>query len=127
MVIFDAAHMPAGCGTWPAWWQNGPNWPNGGEIDILEGVNAFSQNQVSLHTASGCTMPSNINDNQKAQLTTGNFDSYNCASYETANQGCGARDMTSEPSYGAPFNAAGGGVYVCESKIFVFNFSLKRF
>jgi hypothetical protein len=63
-VLMDAWHMPTGCGTWPAWWQNGPNWPYGGEIDILEGVNAFSQNQVSIHTGSGCRIPGNTNDLQ---------------------------------------------------------------
>ena len=44
--------MPTGCGTWPAFWANGPNWPAGGEIDILEGVNGFTQNQVSLRSSS---------------------------------------------------------------------------
>jgi hypothetical protein len=27
--------MPVGCGTWPAFWMFGPDWPNGGEIDTL--------------------------------------------------------------------------------------------
>lgn len=107
----DAYHMPYGCGTWPAWWQNGPNWPYGGEIDILEGVNAFTQNQVSLHTGSGCRMPGNQNDNQYGSLTTGWFDSYNCASYETGNEGCGVRDGSGAASYGKAFNDVGGGVY----------------
>ncbi|EIW68023.1 hypothetical protein TREMEDRAFT_57424 [Tremella mesenterica DSM 1558] len=111
MVLMDAYHMPTGCGTWPAWWQNGPNWPNGGEIDILEGVNAFTQNQVSLHTGSGCKMPNNLNNNQLGSLTTGGFDSYNCASYETSNQGCGVRDGTNDNSYGTGFNNVNGGVY----------------
>ncbi|WWC58563.1 uncharacterized protein I303_101106 [Kwoniella dejecticola CBS 10117] len=111
LVLMDAYHMPTGCGTWPAWWSNGPNWPEGGEIDIFEGVNDFSQNQVSLHTGNGCTMPNNMNDNQVGQLTTGSFDSYNCASYATSNQGCGVRDTTTSNAYGEPFNAIGGGVY----------------
>ena len=63
--------MPIGCGTWPAgillfhvlfsinWllvWLVGPNWPNGGEVDIIEGVNVNVVNQATLHTSSGCTM-----------------------------------------------------------------------
>ncbi|WVO17838.1 hypothetical protein L204_105536 [Cryptococcus depauperatus] len=111
LVIMDALHMPTGCGTWPAWWQNGPNWPEGGEIDILEGVNEFTQNQVSLHTGPGCTIPVNSNDNQKAILTTGSYDSHDCASANTSNQGCGARDETDSNSYGTSFNNIKGGVY----------------
>lgn len=111
MVIMDAVHMPVGCGTWPAWWQNGPNWPEGGEIDILEGVNAFTKNQVSLHTGRGCTMPNNLNDNQLGSMTTGNFDSFDCSSANTGNQGCGVHDPSTQ-SYGQGFNDIGGGVYV---------------
>ena len=115
LVLMDAVHMPTGCGTWPAWWMNGPNWPNGGEIDILEGVNAFSENQVSLHTGDGCTMPNTLNQGQTGQVTTGNYDSYNCASYATSNQGCGVRAVGDETSYGPGFNNIGGGVYARES------------
>lgn len=111
MVIMDAYHMPTGCGTWPAWWQNGPNWPEGGEIDILEGVNDFTQNQVSLHTGVGCTIPTDTNDHQLATLTTGSYDSYDCSSADTSNQGCGARDETNDNSYGSAFNSINGGVY----------------
>lgn len=115
MVLMDAVHMPSGCGMWPAWWSNGPNWPNGGEIDILEGVNAFTENQVSLHTGDGCTMPNSMSGTQSGQLTTGSFDSYNCASYATSNQGCGVRAVGDETSYGSGFNSVGGGVYARES------------
>jgi beta-glucanase (GH16 family) len=78
-IVLDLAHMPAGCGTWPAFWtlsQKGP-WPNGGEIDIIEGmllvsrlssesptcvlscagVNKQESNQATLHTTSNCKMP----------------------------------------------------------------------
>ena len=40
VIVLDIQHMPEGCATWPAFWtlsQNGP-WPNGGEIDIVEGM-----------------------------------------------------------------------------------------
>jgi hypothetical protein len=40
IFVLDLAHMPAGCATWPAFWaksQKGP-WPNGGEVDIIEGT-----------------------------------------------------------------------------------------
>lgn len=113
MVLMDAVHMPTGCGTWPAWWQNGPNWPHGGEIDILEGVNDNTQNQVSLHTGPGCTMPGNFESGQKGVLHRGNgdFDAFNCGSAATFNQGCGVLDQSSDASYGESFNNANGGVY----------------
>ena len=57
LFIADLEHMPEGCGTWPAWWLVGPDWPNGGEIDIIEGVNNQIYDQSTLHTSSGCTMP----------------------------------------------------------------------
>lgn len=45
--------------TWPAVWEVGANWPNQGEIDILEGANDVSPNQATLHTGAGCSMPNN--------------------------------------------------------------------
>lgn len=32
LFIGDFSHMPWGCGTWPAFWMYGPNWPFSGEI-----------------------------------------------------------------------------------------------
>lgn len=31
-------------------------WPAGGEIDIIEGVNTDTANQATLHTAPNCTI-----------------------------------------------------------------------
>lgn len=51
--------MPEGCGTWPAAWEVlESNWPNSGEIDIVEGADNESPNLSSLHTSANCTMPS---------------------------------------------------------------------
>ena len=32
LFVLDLAHMPVGCGTWPAYWTVGPEWPRYGEI-----------------------------------------------------------------------------------------------
>ncbi|THU91658.1 hypothetical protein K435DRAFT_673740 [Dendrothele bispora CBS 962.96] len=108
MFILDAVHMPTGCGSWPAWWTNGPNWPAGGEIDIIEGVNDYTNNQATIHTNPGCTITS---DKSNLLGITGNvIGGTNCAAAETNNQGCGIRSSSSV-SYGAAFNGNGGGVY----------------
>jgi hypothetical protein len=111
MVLMDSSHMPTGCGTWPAWWQNGPDWPTGGEIDIFEGVNNGEVNQVSLHTGQGCTMPGSLSSGMTGSLTTGSWDSYDCSSANTGNQGCGVMHPSGDNSYGTSFNNNGGGVY----------------
>ncbi|KAG5640368.1 hypothetical protein DXG03_008893, partial [Asterophora parasitica] len=50
VAIFNVRHIPQGCGTWPAIWTVGGDWPNQGEIDILEGVNDQGPNAATLHT-----------------------------------------------------------------------------
>ncbi|WFC99190.1 hypothetical protein MYAM1_001934 [Malassezia yamatoensis] len=58
VYILKASFMPQGCGTWPAFWSDGPSdWPSGGEIDIIEGVNGEGGNIASLHTAEACQVP----------------------------------------------------------------------
>ncbi|KAI0932742.1 hypothetical protein AcW2_001277 [Taiwanofungus camphoratus] len=108
LVIMDSVHMPTGCGTWPAFWSNGPNWPAGGEIDIVEGVNTYTNNQATIHTNPGCSIPTS---NSTALAITGNVvGGTNCAAAETSNQGCGVRAVQNN-SFGAGFNSIGGGVY----------------
>ncbi|EIW65035.1 uncharacterized protein TRAVEDRAFT_109943 [Trametes versicolor FP-101664 SS1] len=108
LVVLDAVHMPTGCGTWPAFWSNGPGWPAGGEIDMVEGVNDYTNNQVTLHTAPGCSMPSS--DPTTLGISGSLIGGTDCAAADTANAGCGVRASETN-SYGAPFNAMGGGVY----------------
>lgn len=107
VMIFNLYHMPAGCGTWPAIWTVGNDWPNQGEIDILEGINDLAPNQVTLHTGSGCTMPA-------SRPQTGTSGGDNCDSYATNNVGCGVRLTSSNGNYGHQFNANGGGWYAIE-------------
>lgn len=49
--VIDLEHMPSGCGTWPAFWSVGPNWPSAGEIDIIEGVNRQARRAWSCNNS----------------------------------------------------------------------------
>ncbi|KAL4984923.1 concanavalin A-like lectin/glucanase domain-containing protein [Aspergillus falconensis] len=108
LFIIDLAHMPTGCGTWPAFWILGPDWPNGGEIDIIENVNVETNNHMTLHTSDGCTIDSSG--------FTGTLLTSNCfvnAAGQGNNAGCGIQSPDST-SYGAGFNSISGGVYATE-------------
>ncbi|KAJ5646229.1 hypothetical protein N7490_002601 [Penicillium lividum] len=107
LFIFDIIHTPYGCATWPALWlTDGGNWPDNGEIDILETTNEGSHgNEVTLHTTTGCTM-----DVKRKQ--TGSTVYSNCDNVTHGNAGCG---VVGDPdTYGAAMNANGGGVYALE-------------
>ncbi|EIW80134.1 glycoside hydrolase family 16 protein [Coniophora puteana RWD-64-598 SS2] len=104
VAVFDIGHMPTGCGTWPAVWEVGQDWPNNGEIDIVEGVNSQEPNQSTLHTSNGCTMPAS---RKMSGYATGGLD---CSVYDTDNTGCGTK-YTKANSFGPDFNNAGGGWY----------------
>ncbi|KAF9528180.1 glycoside hydrolase family 16 protein [Crepidotus variabilis] len=107
VAVFDVRHMPEGCGTWPAIWEvHGDNWPEGGEVDILEGVNDSGPNAATLHTTPGCSMPGNAGQ-------TGYFTQFDCNYEVNGNTGCSARSDNPN-SYGPNFNRAGGGWYVLE-------------
>ncbi|KAL4062153.1 glycoside hydrolase family 16 protein [Scleroderma citrinum] len=105
VAVFDIAHMPEGCGTWPA--EVGANWPSQGEVDIVEGVDNQSPNLSSLHTSSGCSMP------QSRSMTGTPKGSLNCDVYATSNTGCGVY-TNDQKSFGPSFNGNGGGWYAIE-------------
>ncbi|KAG9221782.1 hypothetical protein CCMSSC00406_0006725 [Pleurotus cornucopiae] len=107
VAVFNMRHMPQGCGTWPAVWEtNEGNWPNGGEIDILEGVNDQAPNAVTLHTSAGCTMPA-------SRAQTGTAGQNDCNVAVNGNTGCGVR-QNDAASYGPSFNSNGGGWFTVE-------------
>ncbi|KAI0260898.1 2 beta-glucan [Gloeopeniophorella convolvens] len=107
VTVYNILHMPQGCGTWPAVWENGDNWPAGGEIDIVEGVNDQGADTITLHTSSGCSMPA-------SRDMTGSHTGLTCDSPGSNNNaGCGVA-VTQSNSYGPSFNANGGGWYAVE-------------
>jgi len=106
LFIGDFVHIPTGCGTWPAWWTVGPNWPNGGEIDIIEGVQNAAGDQTTLHTQAGCGFSSA----DQSQMT-GSVQTTTCGP-SSSNSGCGV--VTAANSFGTSFNSNGGGVFAME-------------
>lgn len=111
LFIADFAHVPGtACGSWPAFWMLGPDWPNGGEIDIYEGVNLDYLNGMTLHTGPNCSIMPQLG------RYSGTMESKNCdvkAPGQDSNKGC--QIMSRNPlSFGTGFNVAGGGVFVTE-------------
>jgi hypothetical protein len=115
LFVIAVSHIPTGPGIWPSWWL-APNdwriWPKGGEIDIIEGVNAGDNNIPNTKFIS--------NDNTSARHTV-----LGCPKGTNANEGCNAgsgylgcsqsfKDANGR-SFGVGFNKdQKGGVYVCE-------------
>lgn len=103
LFIFDVAHTPYGCATWPALWLTDPsNWPEHGEIDVLESNNnGTNGNAMTLHTSSGCKMNVRRKETGTAQYS-------NCLNTANDNAGCGVEGK--KATYGEAFNDNGGGV-----------------
>ncbi|KAL1748407.1 glycoside hydrolase family 16 protein [Schizophyllum fasciatum] len=111
VFVFDVQQMPAACGTWPALWFTGSNWPTDGEIDVIEGVNKYVQNLMSVHTGAGCNWP----DYTMRGLTdlTANEPQVHSCDARADYQACGGTQK-SRTSFGEAFNNAGGGVFTLE-------------
>lgn len=90
-------------------WLVGPDWPNQGEIDIIEGVNDQTNNAMTLHTSNNCTI---VNSG----AFTGTLATSNCyinAPGQASNAGCDIQSQDTQ-SYGTGFNANGGGLIATE-------------
>lgn len=109
LFIADFLHMPASeCGVWPAFWSYGPDWPNGGEVDIIEGANNANQNLMSVHTAPGCKLTNSMMKDASGAVKSKLCDGAN-------NSGCNYVSPDDDgSSYGDSFNAAKGGVYAMQ-------------
>ncbi|KAF2870962.1 concanavalin A-like lectin/glucanase domain-containing protein [Massariosphaeria phaeospora] len=144
LLLADIKHMPdSTCGTWPAFWLLGAKdeWPQGGEIDVLEGVNDYENNAVTLHTGADCVVDNSTMGSAQASADgvdagfSGFLVTDDCdvnAADQSKNKGCSiaapahapgssnssTSSSSSTPSslatYGTAFNAAGGGIYALE-------------
>lgn len=94
---------------WSSFWSHAREWPSGGEIDIMEGVNLQTVNQVALHTVTGCYASST----ETSTAANGLLASTNCDHSVNANQGCTFTD-TRNVSYGAALAENGGGIFAAE-------------
>ncbi|KAF7291851.1 hypothetical protein MIND_01210300 [Mycena indigotica] len=111
LFVFDIKSMPSVCGTWPAVWFTGANWPYDGEIDVVEGVNAYNKNIYSVHTGSGCSV-SDSAVKSMSKVTLLEATGFSCDA--TTDPGaCGFSD-NSAATFGPGFNAAGGGVFALQ-------------
>jgi len=116
-VIADFWKFAHGPSVWPAFWAVGQNWPDGGEIDIVEFVNTDTSNQYTLHTGTKgvCKMDPNVAAKYKSANGTigkgflGTPLTTECQSSASNNAGCAFTDV--EGSAGTPFNMASGGVF----------------
>lgn len=113
----SSGHLPDGCGVWPAFWTFGPDWPNNGEIDIIEYVNNQEIDGTTLHTSDNC-----VQSQEDTSTFTGTWGvnmngdpATDCdvnAPNQWQNAGCGING-DAQP-VGAKFNQNGGGVYALE-------------
>ncbi|KAF4123501.1 glycoside hydrolase family 16 protein [Geosmithia morbida] len=107
LFISDITHMPSStCGSWPALWMFGPNWPSSGEIDIIEAVNNADKTAMTLHTSPGCNIV------KEGTLSSTSMESGDCGA-EGGGPGC-AQQSYSTQGFGTGFNAIEGGVYAME-------------
>ncbi|THV07260.1 hypothetical protein K435DRAFT_959858 [Dendrothele bispora CBS 962.96] len=100
--IIDLRHIPFGCSVWPAFWTKGPVWPDDGEIDIMEAINLMPNNQMALHTTSGCmhtTPPNQMGQTLENDCSTPS--------------GCTVGELQPN-SFGSGFAAMGGGVWATQ-------------
>ncbi|KAK7438036.1 hypothetical protein VKT23_018204 [Stygiomarasmius scandens] len=109
LFIADFVATPFGCSTWPAWWSYGQtDYPNSGELDIIESVNRLSSNFLTFWRAGSaqCTFPDSSHGSatgsitDESKCTTGTTEQINCAFEDGSGNG-----------WGEGFNNAGGGVY----------------
>ncbi|THU98587.1 glycoside hydrolase family 16 protein [Dendrothele bispora CBS 962.96] len=109
LFIADFVATPFGCSTWPAWWSYGhTDYPNSGELDVIESVNELSSNFLTFWRAGSaqCTFPTSSHGSATGSIT----DESKCTESTTDQINCAFEDGSGS-GWGEGFNNAGGGVY----------------
>lgn len=136
LFVLDVDWLPYGTGVWPAFWMVGSDptdwlqhppktpgmglrnyWPYRGEIDILEYVGAYSEeqkakgyrNHVTLHTSAGC-YSNRSTPSGRGSLKAGDNSGGSDCNHNNAFVGCSV-DM-GENTIGHP--GFQGGIYACD-------------
>lgn len=123
LFVVDVAHIPMGCGAWPAFWMYGEDsnhiWPAWGELDIIEGVHLGARAATTLHTGPDCNQTSLVEGGAFTGRWSRSTPSGKPASVcdveapgQYHNQGCAI--VAPENTMGASFNQDGGGVFATE-------------
>ncbi|THU85086.1 hypothetical protein K435DRAFT_783462 [Dendrothele bispora CBS 962.96] len=109
LILIDTYHIPYGCSVWPSFWTLGINaeWPQAGEIDVIEAINNLQQNQMALHTVPGCNLQVNTDSGQ-----TGRTVDTDCST----GTGCLVQE-TKPNSFGSGFANTGGGVFALQMDV----------
>ncbi|PFH48989.1 glycoside hydrolase family 16 protein [Amanita thiersii Skay4041] len=104
LIMIDVHHLPWGCSVWPSFWTLGTQkeWPHGGEIDIIEGINKMNTNQMALHTDAGCAQ-------SDPPGQTGRTLEGDCS----VDRGCIVQE-TKPNSFGDAFFGKGGGIWATQ-------------
>lgn len=100
--VIDVYNLPWGCSVWPGIWTKGANWPSDGEIDIVEGQNRATFNQMALHTSPGCSAANGTDQTGIAGPT-------DCS----PTSGCTVQENKPN-NYGPDFASNGGGVWATQ-------------
>ncbi|CAJ1407187.1 unnamed protein product [Effrenium voratum] len=88
LSLIKFSHVPYGCGVWPALFTlaSKGEWPNGGELDMLEYVN-MDVSKASFHTGGSCQLAPHV-VNELGSFPDRNDMNYDCVTDYPDRLGC---------------------------------------
>ncbi|KAI9207508.1 concanavalin A-like lectin/glucanase domain-containing protein [Polychytrium aggregatum] len=110
LYIFDVAHVPSGCGVWPAMWfkKADSNDTIIAEIDVMETINLRQKSEHNLFSGKGCYASP---DRQQLGTAMGTDCDATKPRVQGTVYGCENEGDPNAGGIGPAFNANGGGVY----------------